>query len=165
LIRIDSAPLCFALRRSVFKGRKAMISDIKPMRLVLAAMAGIVMAAFGAWLWMQVHAQSSRTLGFGALLVGVLVGLAIRAVAGRPDLRLAVLAGMLTLCGQVAGYYGIRWQMVDKMAKASGFGGAKTITIPLSSVPIMLWVTAIVSVWVACSIALRAGKRTLPSTA
>lgn len=138
------------------------MNETKPMRLVLAAIAGILAAGFAAWFWMQSNVVASRMFGLNAVTVGLIVGLAIRGVAGRPDIRLAVLAGMLTLCAQYGGYYWIRWNQIDALAKANGLGNVQRISIPLSSVPPLLWPLIFAGVFVACSLALKSGRRTLP---
>ena len=132
-----------------------------PLRIVLAVIAGLLAAAFGAWFWMRVNTIPPRYVFFGAgsVAIGLIVGSIVRTVLGRPDIRLAVLSGLLTACGQAGGYYWSVWETRRLFAIANGYSGVSSITIPLSSIPVLLWLMCLVGIYVACSLVMRGGRR------
>jgi hypothetical protein len=132
-----------------------------PIRIILAVLAGLLAAAFGAWFWMKVNTIPPRYIFFGAgsVVIGFLVGAAVRAVIRRSDIRLAVLAGLFTACGQAGGYYWSIWENRRLMALANGYSGISSITIPLSSIRIELWLMFSIGIYVACSLVMRGTKR------
>jgi len=132
-----------------------------PLRIALAVLAGLLAAAFGAWFWMRVNNIPPRFAFFGAgsVAIGLMVGAAVRTVIGRSDIRLAVMAGLLTACGQAGGYYWSVWESRRIMAIANRYSGVSSITIPLSSIPLLLWLMCLVGIYVACSLVIRGTKR------
>ncbi len=132
------------------------MNEPKPLRLVLAVLAGIAASAFGAWFWMKTNTIPPRYTFFGAgsVAIGLMVGAAIRGVLGRPDIRLAVFAGLVTACGQAGGYYWSVWAANKIMAVQNGYT-LQSINVPLSSLPPLLWPMLFIGIYIAGSLVMR----------
>ncbi len=133
-----------------------MNNESQPTRLILAVLAGIAASAFGAWFWMKTNTIPPRYTFFGAgsVAIGLIVGGAVRGVLGRPDIRLAVFAGLMTAFGQAGGYYWSVWERNKLFAAKNGYT-LQSINVPLSSLPPLLWPMLFVGIYVAGSLVMR----------
>lgn len=71
--------------------------------IVLAILAGTVAAGLGAGLWMMVAVATGMHIGYVALGVGALVGLAVRMAGNGRGMVFGIIGAVLTLVGCLAG--------------------------------------------------------------
>jgi hypothetical protein len=71
--------------------------------LFLAILAGIIAAALGALLWMGVQVALNLQIGFVAIVIGIMVGYAIRVAGNGHTVIYGILGALLTFAGCLGG--------------------------------------------------------------
>ena len=83
---------------------KSMTVGVEPRgNVVLAIVAGLVAAAIGAGIWMAVEVTFKLQIGYVAIAIGALVGLAIRTLGHGTHVIYGVIGAVLTLVGCLGG--------------------------------------------------------------
>jgi hypothetical protein len=115
---INRASVCGACRESVM-GR--LQGPLGARRLLRAAGLGFVAAIAGSILWYAVAAITGYEVGFVAIAVGLLVGLAVkRGGEGRGGWKLQALAMILTYSSICASYMPAVWRGMKQAAEEHG---------------------------------------------
>ena len=122
-------------------GRATPLADTRPVmrppQLVPGLAGAIIAAAIGGAIWFTLLALTGFELGVVAWAVGVLTGLAARALAHGGSTRLGCLAAACVLGALAAGSWLASWRVSGaappSVVAAQAFGGATTVWLLLAA--------------------------------